>query len=193
MPARDRRRPPPAVHCCTWAATRIAALGPSSGSGPSPEVRDAGLGSAEDRGFEPRRVLPPNRISSSGHDCSDRFKLDQPSRPVFPGWCRTVLNCNPNCNPQIRRSEQVVQDHPPWFRVLGPIFHSCPCVAGFVRRQGSSFGSSHDRTAAGAFPPAGQPDLDAVAYSGVLHVCGLARRGHARDHRGGPGESKCDG
>jgi hypothetical protein len=40
-------------------------LGPSSGSGPSPEVRGAGLGAAEDRGFEPRRVLPPNRISSA--------------------------------------------------------------------------------------------------------------------------------
>ena len=42
------------------------------------------------------------RISSSGHVCTDRFKLDQPSRPVFPGWCCTVVNCNPNCNPQIR-------------------------------------------------------------------------------------------
>jgi hypothetical protein len=41
----------------------------------------------------------PNRISSSGHGCPDRFKLDQPIRPVFSGRRRTAVNCNPNCNP----------------------------------------------------------------------------------------------
>lgn len=59
-----------------------------------------------------RVVADPNRISSSGHSCPDRFKLDQPSRPVSSGWCRTVVNCNPNGNPQIRRSGRVVQDCP---------------------------------------------------------------------------------
>jgi hypothetical protein len=54
---------------------------------------------AEDRGFEPRRVLPPNRISSSGHDSPDRFRLDQHPWPVLAGLCRTALNCNRNCNP----------------------------------------------------------------------------------------------
>jgi hypothetical protein len=52
----------------------------------------------------------PNRISSSGRGRSDRFKLDQPTRPVFSGRRRTAVNCNPNCNPQIRRSGRVVQD-----------------------------------------------------------------------------------
>ena len=115
----------------------------------------------------------PNRISSSGRGCPDRFKLDQPSRPVFPGWCRTVLNCNRNCNPQICRSEQVVRDRPLW-SVCWADIPPLSMRGRFVRRQGSS----HDRTAVGAFPPpAGQPNLDAVASSSVLHVCGLARRG----------------
>ena len=53
---------------------------------------------AEDRGFEPRRVLPPNRISSSGRGSPDRFRLDQHPWPVLAGLCRTALNCNRNCN-----------------------------------------------------------------------------------------------
>ena len=45
----------------------------------------------------------PNRISSSGRGCPDRFKLDQSSRAVPTERCRTVSNCNPNCNPVPRR------------------------------------------------------------------------------------------
>jgi hypothetical protein len=40
-----------------------------------------------------------NRISSSGPVGSDRFRLDQRPCPVLPGRRRTVVNCNPNCNP----------------------------------------------------------------------------------------------
>ena len=64
------------------------------------------------RRWMPPEAARPNRISSSGHGRPDRFKLDHPSRPVFPGWCRIVVNCNPNCNPQIRSSGQAVQDRP---------------------------------------------------------------------------------
>ena len=42
--------------------TRIATLGVSQA--PSPRVPGEGLRAAEDRGFEPRRVVTPNRISS---------------------------------------------------------------------------------------------------------------------------------
>ena len=54
---------------------------------------------AEDRGFEPRKVLPPNRISSSGRDGPDRFRLDQQPWPVVAGLGPTALNCTRNCNP----------------------------------------------------------------------------------------------
>jgi hypothetical protein len=37
----------------------------------------------------------PNRISSSGRWCSDRFKLDQLSWVAFPELRRTASNCNP--------------------------------------------------------------------------------------------------
>ena len=40
----------------------------------------------------------PNRISSSGGDGPDWFKLDQLRLPVVSGRRRTVMNCNPNCN-----------------------------------------------------------------------------------------------
>ncbi len=53
---------------------------------------------AEDRGFEPRRVVRPNRISSSGRHRSDPFMLDQRTRSVLRAPCRTALDCNPNCN-----------------------------------------------------------------------------------------------
>jgi hypothetical protein len=43
-------------------------------------------------------VVNPNRISSSGRGCPDRFKLDQLRRPDFPGRRGTAVNCNPNCN-----------------------------------------------------------------------------------------------
>jgi hypothetical protein len=57
-----------------------------------------------------RNRWKPNRISSSGRGCPDRFKLDQPSRLVFPGRDRTAMNCNP----QIRRSGHIVQGRLPW-------------------------------------------------------------------------------
>ena len=44
------------------------------------------------------QVVIVNRISGSGRGRSDRFKLDQPPRSVFPERCRIVVNCNPNCN-----------------------------------------------------------------------------------------------
>jgi hypothetical protein len=53
-----------------------------------------------------------NRISSSGRHGSDSFRLDQRARPVPRVRRCTSLNCNPNCNPQIRRSGHVVQDRP---------------------------------------------------------------------------------
>ena len=40
----------------------------------------------------------PNRISSSGRACPDRFRLDQHLWPVLPGRCCTPLNCSPDCN-----------------------------------------------------------------------------------------------
>ena len=44
--------------------TRIATLGSLVSQAPSPQVPGEGLRAAEDRGFEPRRVVTPNRISS---------------------------------------------------------------------------------------------------------------------------------
>jgi len=77
-------------------ATRIATLGRLVGQALSLRV----LRAAEDRGdFEPWRVVTPNRISSSGRDSPDRFRLDQHPWPVLAGPCRTALNCNRNGNP----------------------------------------------------------------------------------------------
>ncbi|WP_217708929.1 tyrosine-type recombinase/integrase [Nonomuraea rhodomycinica] len=45
--------------------------------GPSPHYGEGPLDLAEDRGFEPRMVLPPNRISSSDLDRSNQFNLDR--------------------------------------------------------------------------------------------------------------------
>jgi hypothetical protein len=68
--------------------------------------------------LNPGRVVTPNRISSSGRHGSDPFMLDQRARPVLSVRRRTALNCNPNCNPQIRRSGHIVQGCPwrsvPW-------------------------------------------------------------------------------
>jgi hypothetical protein len=41
--------------------------------------------------------------------------LDQRTRSVLRVPRRTALDCNPNCNPQIRGSGHIVQDRPPWF------------------------------------------------------------------------------
>jgi hypothetical protein len=49
------------------------------------------------------RAQEPNRISSSGYGCPDRFKLDQPSWVASPEPCRTASNCNPDCNPALWR------------------------------------------------------------------------------------------
>jgi hypothetical protein len=58
------------------------------------------------------RHASPNRISSSARGCPDRFNLDQPPWPVFAGWPRTVVNCNPNCNLLIRSKITPVQRRP---------------------------------------------------------------------------------
>ena len=65
-------------------------------------------------GTEPPGTVRPNRISSSGLSRPNRFKLDQRPRPVAVGQRCTTLNCNPNCNPQIRRSGWIVQDRLLW-------------------------------------------------------------------------------
>ena len=49
------------------------------------------------------------RISSSGRHGSDPSRLDQRARSVLSVRRRTALNCNPNCNPQIRRSMEGVR------------------------------------------------------------------------------------
>jgi hypothetical protein len=49
------------------------------------------------------------RISSSRRRSSDSFLLDQ-RPPTLRVPHRTALNCNPNCNHQIRRSRHIVQD-----------------------------------------------------------------------------------
>ena len=54
----------------------------------------------------------PNRISSSGRHGSDPFRLDQRARSVLRVPRRTALNCNPNCNPQIRSNGRTVQNRP---------------------------------------------------------------------------------
>jgi len=61
-------------------------------------VRRSAWSGAEARGFEPRKGVNPNRISSSGHGRPDRFRLDQLPRPVLAERHRTMVNCNPNCN-----------------------------------------------------------------------------------------------
>jgi hypothetical protein len=67
----------------------MAADGPTVFAWPTPERFEPDLG-------ERHR---PNRISSSGRDSPDRFRLDQHPWPVLAGLCRTALNCNRNCNP----------------------------------------------------------------------------------------------
>jgi hypothetical protein len=51
----------------------------------------------------PAWLPKPNRISSSGQSCPDRFKLDQPSGTVSSGPRYTASNCNPKCNPALWR------------------------------------------------------------------------------------------
>jgi hypothetical protein len=77
---------------------RTATLGCFVNEALSPQVPGEGLRAAEDRGFEPRRVVTPNRISSSGHNGPDPFMLDQRIRSVLRAPYRTALDCNPNCN-----------------------------------------------------------------------------------------------
>jgi hypothetical protein len=96
-----------------WA--RICCSGPTGASmtvktimGARVSYTDSQVRTAEDRGFEPRRVVTPNRISSSGRHGSDPFMLDQHARPVLSARRRTALNCNP----QIRSSGQAVQVRP---------------------------------------------------------------------------------
>jgi hypothetical protein len=59
---------------------------------------DLRLVMAEDRGFEPRMVLPPNGMSSSDPARPDRFNLDQQGSAVSLERRCTALDCNENCN-----------------------------------------------------------------------------------------------
>jgi len=57
-------------------------------------VAQAPRSGAEARGFEPRKGVNPNRISSSGQYRPDRFNLDQSSWLVPRGPSCTAVNCN---------------------------------------------------------------------------------------------------
>ena len=57
--------------------------------------RPGGGGSGD---LNPAKGANPNCISSSGHGCPDRFRLDQLSWPVLAERHCTMVNCNPNCN-----------------------------------------------------------------------------------------------
>ena len=70
------------------------------------------------------------RISSSRRRGSDSFLLDQRTPSVLRGLHRTALNCNPNCNFQIRR---FLYRHPASFRSvrgLGLVNARCPYGSG---------------------------------------------------------------
>src|SRR5262249_23758922 len=56
------------------------------------------LNAARDDPHQPLMFTGSNRISSSGHGRSDRFRLDQLPWPVLAERRRTMVNCNPNCN-----------------------------------------------------------------------------------------------
>jgi hypothetical protein len=80
-------------------ATSTATMTPRKIKRPSSQDRDEGLSPAEDRGFEPRMVLPPNRISSSGLSRSKPSYVDRCGWTVLAERDGTAENCNPNCNP----------------------------------------------------------------------------------------------
>jgi hypothetical protein len=46
--------------------------------------------------------MNPNRISSSGRGRPKRFNLDRRQWLVLTGRFRTMVNCNPDCNPSLR-------------------------------------------------------------------------------------------
>jgi hypothetical protein len=77
-------------------------------SGHRDNARPLGIGSAE--------RSQPNRISSSGRDSPDRFRLDQDPWSVLVGLCRTALNCSRNCNLAV---------------TLAAVFRSQRCAMGY--------------------------------------------------------------
>ncbi len=89
---------------------------------------------AEDRGFEPRRAVKPNRISSSGRRSSDSFKLGRRARSVLSVRHCTALNCNPNCHPRsvgVGTSSGTVRCGP----CAGPTFQGCLRGTGVVQSR----------------------------------------------------------
>jgi 8-oxo-dGTP pyrophosphatase MutT (NUDIX family) len=64
----------------------------------------------QSRGCPQPERANPNRISSLGRGCPDRFKLDHRRRSVLPERCRAVLNCNPNCNPAVSSSPRISEN-----------------------------------------------------------------------------------
>jgi hypothetical protein len=84
----------------------------------------------QSRGCPQPERANPNRISSSRRRGSDSFLLDQRTPSVLRGLHRTALNCNPNCNLQIRR---FLYRHPASFRSvrgLGLVNARCPYGSG---------------------------------------------------------------
>jgi hypothetical protein len=59
-----------------------------------------------------RKGANPNRISSSGRGRPDRFSLDERPGSVRLGRCRTVVNCNPNCNPLLSLAAVIICSGP---------------------------------------------------------------------------------
>jgi hypothetical protein len=83
---------------------RMATSGRLVSQALSRQVPGEGLRTAEDRGFEPRRVVTPNRISSADRGRPDQFKLDQRPWPVSLEPSGMTSKCNPNCKLVLRRS-----------------------------------------------------------------------------------------
>ena len=84
---------------------------------PSSQLAPCAAGRGRWRLYGDVAVLPcctVRRISSSRRRGSDSFLLDRRTRSVLRVPHRTALNCNPNCNLQIRRSGHVVQSRPLW-------------------------------------------------------------------------------
>ena len=74
--------------------TQSATLRPCTIRGPCPDTRE----SVELRRLGDLKGANPNRISSSGHGCPDRQRLDQRPWLVLAERHCTMVNCNPNCN-----------------------------------------------------------------------------------------------
>ena len=129
-------------------ATRIATLGRLVSQALSLRV----LRAAEDRGFEPRRVVTPNRISSSGRGRPESFKLDQRPWPVPP-------------EPQ-RHHGELQPKLQPWPRIDG----LCGVIRWGLRvPAGSRWGTDEQA-------PVGPPGSRIVLFEFEADSCGAASR-----------------